>query len=64
MRSASRELVTIPTAAVEIAEGDVVRSRQAVSIRSVNAGRSTVVYMTGTLAKVADSVGTVLNDCV
>ena len=63
-RSATRELVATPTAAAAIAEADVVGSRQAVCIRGVNAGRSTIVYVTGTSAEVVDPVGTECNNCV
>ena len=63
-RSTARELVATPTAAAAIAKADVVGSRQAVSIRGFNAGRSTIVYVTGTSAEVVDSVGTERNNCV
>ena len=63
-RSATRELVAAPTAAAAIAEADIVGSRQAVGIRSGNAGRSTIVYATGTSAEVVDPVGTECNNCV
>ena len=53
-RSAARELVATPTAIAAIAEADVVGSRQAVSSRGGNAGRSTIVYATGTSAEVVD----------
>ena len=63
-RSAARELVATPTAAATIAETDVVGSRKAVGIRGGNAGRSTIVYVTGTSAEVVDSFGTECNNCV
>ena len=64
LRSATRELITTPTATAAVAEADVVGRRQAVSTRSCNAGGSTIVYVTGTSAKVIDSVGTERNNCV
>ena len=63
-RSAARELVATPTAVAAIAEADVIGSRQAVGIRGLDAGRSTIVYVTWTSAKVVDSVGTERNNCV
>ena len=63
-RSAARKLVATPTAAAAIAEADVVGGRQASSARGSNAGRSTIVYLTGTSAEVIDSLGTVRNNCV
>ena len=63
-RSAARELVATPTAVATIAEADVVGSRQAASARGGNAGRSTIVYATGTSAEVVDFLRTVRNHCV
>ena len=47
-RSAASELVATPATASAIAEGDVVGSKQAISTRGVKAGRSAIVYVTGT----------------
>ena len=63
-RSAAGELVATPTAASAIAEADVVGSRQTSSTRGGNAGRPTIVYLTGTSAEVVNSLGTVRNNCV
>ena len=63
-RSTTRELVATPTTAAAIAEADIVGSRQAISIRGSNAGRSTIVYVAWTSAEVVDSVGTECNNCV
>ena len=57
-RSAAREFVATPTAVTVIAEADVAGSRQAVCTRGVKASCSTIVYLTGTSAAVADSLGT------
>ena len=53
-----------PTAADAIAEADVDGSRQADGTRGVNAGRSAIVYLTGTSAEAVDCLGTVCNNCV
>ena len=63
-RSAAIELVATPTAATVIAKADVVGSRQTSSTRGGDAGRSTMVYLTGTSAELVNSLGTVRNNCV
>ena len=62
--SATRELVATPTATAVVAEANVVGRSQAFSTRGFNAGRSTIVYVTETSAKVVDSVVAERNNCV
>ena len=47
-----------------IAEADVVRGRQAVSVRRVKASCSTIVYSAASPANSVDSFTAVRNDCV
>ena len=63
-RSAASELVATPAAAIAIAEANVAGSKQARSTRGGKAGRSAIVYATGTSTDPEYLRVTVRNHCV